>query len=33
MEMEMEMPPQGLNHVVPDASAADAQVSGSWFPV
>ena len=26
-------PPQGLNHVVPDAQAADAQVSVSWFPV
>ena len=27
------LPRQGLNHVVPDASAADAQVSGSWFSV
>ena len=26
-------PPQGLNNVVPDAQAADAQVSASWFPV
>ena len=27
------LPPQGLNHVIPDASAADAQISVSRFPV
>ena len=26
-------PPRGLNHVVPDALAAGAQISVSWFPV
>jgi len=26
-------PPQGLNHMVPDAQAADAQIFVSWFPM